>query len=155
MIQRFYFDTSVFGGLFDQEFEEETAILFEKVALGQIKCVYSELTEREISKAPQKVKDFFNNLKFENKERVIVTPEALELGQTYVNEKVVGKTSLDDCIHIALATLNKVDVLVSWNFKHIVNVYRIRGYNSINLRLGYSQIEIRSPKEIVGDESNN
>jgi predicted nucleic acid-binding protein len=155
MIQRFYFDTSVFGGLFDQEFEEETAILFEKVELGQIICVYSELTEREISKAPQKVKDFFVSLKSENKERVIVTPEALELGQTYVNEKVVGNTSLDDCIHIALATLNKVDVLVSWNFKHIVNVYRIRGYNSINLRLGYSQIEIRSPKEIVGNESDN
>lgn len=155
MKQRFYFDTSVFGGLFDQEFEEETAILFEKVALGQIKCVYSELTEREISKAPQKVRDFFNNLKYENRERVIVTPEALELGQTYVNEKVVGKTSLEDCIHIALATLNKVDILVSWNFKHIVNVYRIRGYNSINLRLGYSQIEIRSPKEIVGNENDN
>ena len=66
MIQRFYFDTSVFGGLFDQEFEEETAILFEKVALGQIICVYSELTEREISKVPQKVKDFFFRLKSEN-----------------------------------------------------------------------------------------
>jgi hypothetical protein len=75
------------------------------------------------------------------------------LAQTYIDEKVVGPTSLDDCIHIAVATLNKVDILVSWNFKHIVNVYRIRGYNSVNLRLGYSTLEIRSPKEIVGNEN--
>ena len=63
----------------------------------------------------------------------MVTPEALKLAQTYVDEKVVGETSLDDCIHIAVATLNRVDMLISWNFKHIVNVYRIGGYNSVNL----------------------
>ena len=59
---------------------------------------------------------------------------------------------MDDCIHIAVATLSKVDILVSWNFKHIVNVYRIRGYNSVNLHLGYSTLEIHSPNEIVGNE---
>lgn len=66
--------------------------------------------------------------------------------------KVVGQTSFDDCVHIALATIHKADILVSWNFKHIVNVYRIRGYNSVNLKLGYSTIEIRSPKDIIGYE---
>ena len=85
-------------------------------------------------------------------EKVLVTPEALHLAQTYVNEKVVGETSLDDCLHIATATLNKVDLLVSWNFKHIVNIYRIRGYNSINLRKGHIYLNIHSPKEIVGNE---
>ncbi|MCU0321642.1 MAG: hypothetical protein MUE72_04455 [Chitinophagaceae bacterium] len=149
MEQRFYFDTSVFGGLFDAEFEEETALLFEKVKLGQIKCVYSNLTESELTNAPEKVRNYFESLKDEFKEKVFVTPEGLNLAQTYVNEKVVGETSLDDCIHIATATLSKVNVLVSWNFKHIVNIYRIRGYNSINLRLGYSILEIHSPKEIV------
>ena len=90
----------------------------------------------------------------QHKEIVQVTPEALQLAQTYITEKVVGQTSLDDCIHIAVATLSKVDVLLSWNFKHIVNVYRIRGYNSVNLKLGYSTIDIRSPKEIVGNEND-
>ena len=71
----------------------------------------------------------------------------------YVDDKVVGETSLDDCIHIATATIHRVDLLVSWNFKHIVNVYRIRGYNSVNLKLGYPLINIHSPKEIVGDEN--
>jgi hypothetical protein len=149
MIQKFYLDTSVFGGIYDSEFEEETTLLFEKISLGQVKCIYSNLTEKELSNAPEPVKIFFNNMKAETKEKVLVTPEALQLAQSYVQEKVVGETSLDDCIHIALATLNKVDILVSWNFKHIVNVYRIRGYNSINLRLGHSTLEIRSPREIV------
>ncbi len=154
MTQRFYFDTSVFGGMYDIEFERETTLLFEKVFLGQIICVYSNLTESELSNAPVRVKKFFQNLIAEHKEVVLVTPEGLNLAERYIAENVVGQTSIDDCIHIATATLNKVDVLVSWNFKHIVNLYRIRGYNSVNLRLGYSTLDIRSPKEIVDYETD-
>jgi predicted nucleic acid-binding protein len=152
MKQRFYFDTSVFGGVYDAEFEEDSLILFERVKLGQIICVYSNLTESEIATAPERVRQFFADIKDEHKEKVFVTSEALQLAQIYVNEKVVGETSLSDCLHIATATLNKVDLLVSWNFKHIVNIYRIRGYNAINLREGYINLNIHSPKEIVGNE---
>ena len=152
MTQRFYFDTSVFGGVFDAEFEAETLLLFEKVKLGQIICVYSNLTQTELSTAPERVQIFFNELNSEWTERVVVTPESLKLAEAYVNEKVVGETSMDDCIHIATATISKVDILVSWNYKHIVNVYRIRGYNSINLRMGFQNLNIHSPKEIVGYE---
>lgn len=152
MKQRFYIDTSVFGGVFDDEFETETKLLFKRVYQGEIICVYSNLTESELSNAPAKVREFFEGIPNNLKEKVTVTPDALLLAKTYVNEKVVGETSLDDCIHIATATINKVDLLVSWNFKHIVNVYRIRGYNSINLRLGYPSLNIHSPKEIVGYE---
>ena len=149
MKQRFYFDTSVFGGVYDIEFEEETLQLFERVKLGKIVCVYSDLTETELIKAPENVKMYFNELPKENIERVIVNGEIIELATKYLEEKVVGKTSFDDCLHIATATLNKVDMLVSWNFKHIVNIYRIRGYNSINIKMNYSSLEIRSPKEIL------
>lgn len=149
MKQRFYFDTSVFGGVYDIEFEEESLQLFERVNLGKIICMYSDLTESEILKAPKNVRDYFKKLPKEHTERVIVNSEIIELATKYINEKVVGKTSFDDCIHIATATFNKADILVSWNFKHIVNVYRIRGYNSINLRSNYLSLEIRSPKEII------
>ena len=155
MTQRFYFDTSVFGGVFDEEFAEVTATLFEKVKLGLIVCVYSDLSESELSKAPQKVIAFFNTIPEKYKLRVEVTPEALSLAKSYMAEKVVGQTSFDDCVHIALATIHKVDILVSWNFKHIVNVYRIRGYNSVNLRMGYTPLEIRSPKDIVSNETED
>ncbi len=109
-MQRFYFDTSVFGGVFDKEFDEATLQLFE---------------------------------------RVVVTDEILTLAAKYIAEKVVGQTSFGDCIHIATATIYKADILVSWNFRYIVNVYRIRGYNSINIRSNYQSLEIRSPKEIL------
>ena len=149
MKQRFYFDTSVFGGVYDIEFEEETLQLFERVKLGKIVCVYSDLTETELIKAPENVKMYFNELPKENIERVIVNGEIIALATKYLDEKVVGKTSFDDCLHIATATLYKVDMLVSWNFKHIVNIYRIRGYNSINIKMNYASLEIRSPKEIL------
>ncbi len=155
MIPRLYFDTSVFGGVFDEEFEEITELLFEKVKLGQIICVYSDLSETELQNAPKRVIDFFESLPKRYMEFVEVTPEAYDLAQKYLDEKVVGQTSSDDCRHIATATINKVDYLISWNFRHIVNVFRIRGYNSVNLRYGYTQLDIRSPKEIVTDESDD
>ena len=154
MKPRLYFDTSVFGGVYDEEFKEISTLLFEKVQLGQIICVYSDLSETELRNAPQKVRDFFADLPKEHLQFVEVTEEAFELAQKYLDEKVVGPLSADDCRHIATATLNKVDFLVSWNFKHIVNVFRIRGYNSINLRCGYPQLDIRSPKEIVYNEDD-
>ena len=123
MKPRLYFDTSVFGGVYDEEFEEISTLLFEKVKLGQIICVYSDLSETELENAPQKVKDFFAVIPKEHTQKVEVTQEAFELGQQYLDEKVVGQTSADDCRHIATATINKVDYLVSWNFKHIVNVF--------------------------------
>ena len=148
-MQRFYFDTSVFGGAFDKEFDEVTLQLFERVKLGQVICMFSDLTESELLNAPENVKEYFKNLPKQNIERVVVTDEILTLASKYVAEKVVGKTSFDDCVHIATATIYKADILVSWNFKHIVNVYRIRGYNSVNIRSNYLSLEIRSPKEIL------
>jgi hypothetical protein len=155
MNPRLYFDTSVFGGIYDEEFEEISLLLFEKVKLGQIICVYSDLTVTELKNAPDRVKDYFLSLPKEYMELAEITEEAYILADKYLAEKVVGPTSADDCRHIATATINKVDFLVSWNFKHIVNVFRIRGYNSVNLRSGYMQLDIRSPKEIVNDEDEN
>lgn len=149
MKQRIYFDTSVFGGAFDREFDEPTLQLFERVKLGKIICVYSDLTETELVKAPKNVREYFKSLPKKYLERVEADNDILTLATKYIEEKVVGQTSFDDCVHIATATIHKADILASWNFKHIVNVYRIRGYNSINLRMNYISLEIRSPKEIT------
>ena len=99
--------------------------------------------------APQHVRDFLPTFPLDWFERIALTEDAINLADSYIAENVVGKTSIEDCRHIALATINKVDVLASWNFKHIVNLNRIKGYNSVNLKLGYSILEIRSPKELV------
>ncbi len=152
MIIKYYIDTSVFGGYFDTEFEKITKKLFSKIEKEKIVILYSEMTENELLPAPEKVQSFVRGLSFESIEYIEISEEAIQLADKYINEKVVGKTSRDDCIHIALATIHKADVLISWNFKHIVNLSKIRGYNSVNLKLGYSIIEIRSPKEIINYE---
>ena len=154
MRQRIYIDTSVVGGYFDEEFKEATIKLFERLENNEIRFVVSDLLDLELLNAPPRVKEHLLQYSADKFERVELTEEAIQLADTYILEKVVGKTSLEDCRHIALATINKVDVLASWNFKHIVNLDRIKGYNSVNLRLGYSIIEIRSPKDLVkyGDD---
>jgi len=149
MKQRIYIDTSVVGGYFDEEFKETTTKLFDRLDNNEIIFVVSDLLDLELLNAPQHVRQLLHNYSSGKFQRVELTEEAIELADTYISEKVVGKTSLEDCRHIALATIHKVDVLASWNFKHIVNLDRIKGYNSVNMRLGYSIIEIRSPKDLV------
>lgn len=155
MKQRLYIDTSVFGGYFDEEFSEFTRPLFERLQNGEFKLLFSSITQDEISPAPEKVKELVKSLKSENTEFIETNDEAVELATQYIAEKVVGQTSFADCLHIALATINRADYLISWNFRHIVNVQRIRGYNSINIKNGYKELDIRSPRDFMIYEDKN
>ena len=147
MKQKIYIDTSVFGGYFDEEFAEHTIPLFDRHRNNEFTLLYSTVTQDELENAPEKVKELVKSLKTEYTEFLDTTDETIDLATEYITEKVVGPTSYADCLHIALATINRADFLVSWNFKHIVNVQRIRGYNAINIKNGYKQLEIRSPRE--------
>lgn len=147
MKQRIYIDTSVFGGYFDEEFSDYTIPLFERLRSSEFTLLFSTVTQEELYNAPHQVKDLVKSLKTDSTEFLDATDEAVDLATQYIAEKVVGQTSYVDCLHIALATINRADFLVSWNFTHIVNVQRIRGYNSINIKNGYRQLEIRSPRE--------
>ena len=126
---------------------------FDQLEKKEIVFVISDLFELELLNAPIVVQEVLNKYPENFVERVFLSEEAIQLADFYISEKVVGKSSVEDCRHIAIATINKVDVLVSWNFKHIVNLERIRGYNSVNLKNGYSIIEIRSPKELLKNEN--
>ena len=147
-----YLDTSVIGGYYDVEFEKETKLLFDHVIRGEFDILYSSITEDELIKAPALVRELINKIPDNTKQRIALTEEAMRLADCYISENVVGKTSREDCLHIALATIYRADILISWNFKHIVNVKRIRGYNAVNMKYGYATIDIRSPKEIIDYE---
>jgi predicted nucleic acid-binding protein len=141
-----YLDTSVIGGYFDKEFEQDTRLLFKNIEDGIYDVFISDLTINELEAAPEKVKNLLENIKHQ---QIFVTDECEDLAEEYIKENVIGNASKEDCIHIATATINNIDVLVSWNFKHIVNIQKIRGYNTINMKNGYRTIDIRSPKEII------
>ncbi len=155
MTKRIYIDTSVVGGHFDKEFSADTIPFFEAVRNGQFIIIISDLLEAELLRAPQYIKDFLAAIPAQQIENIRLTQDAADLAGQYILAKVVGQTSRADCQHIAMATLAKVDVLVSWNFKHIVNLDKIRGYNGINFQLGHNMIEIRTPKEIINYDNTN
>lgn len=154
MKQRIYIDTSIVGGYFDEEFKEATVALFERLEKNEIIFVVSDLLDLELINAPEKVRNLLQKYSSDKFERIELNEESVNLADKYIAGKVVGKTSIEDCRHIALATIYKVDVLASWNFKHIVNLDRIKGYNSVNLKLGYQMIEIRSPKDLRNYEND-
>ena len=155
MKPRLYIDTSVFGGNYDVEFAEFTIPLFERLKNGEFTLLFSSVTQDELENAPLNVKELIQDLKEEFTEFLEITDEAIELATEYITEKVVGKTSYADCLHIALATINHADYLLSWNFRHIVNIQRINGYNSINIKNGYKQLEIRSPRDFISYDNEN
>lgn len=128
--------------------------MFAEFVGGTKQIMISDLTLQELEFARQEVREKVK----ENPDRfrfaIGITDEAIQLAETYINEGALTNKSYNDALHIALATLNNSEVLASWNFKHIVNLDRIRLYNSINFRLGYRVIEIRTPREILNLNEN-
>jgi len=149
MKPRIYIDNSVFGGYYDVEFEIASRQLFERVSNKDYEVYFSEINEIELKNAPQIVKDVKNLIPAECFRYVGLTDEVETLCRTYISEKVLGGANENDAYHIALASLNRVDCLVSWNFKHIVNYDKIKMFNAINMKLGYPLIDIRSPREFL------
>lgn len=151
---RIYIDTSVVGGYFDEEFEADTKLFFERIFRKDFLIYFSEISEAELSLAPDFIRELKAKIPEDCYRYLELENEAKELANTYIKEKILGKSSFNDAYHIAIATINRLDVLVSWNFKHIVNYDKIKLFNSINLKSGYPLIEIRSPKEFIRHENN-
>ena len=109
-------------------------------------------TLRELQGAPDSVRSRLLEIPEANQLVLTDTPEADALADAYLGHGIIGPGSRSDALHVALATIGRVDVLVSWNFRHIVNLGKIRLFNSVNLEQGYGLIEIRTPREVLADE---
>jgi len=151
MIIRIYTDTSVLGGCEDEEFAEHSIRLMEGFVRGELVLVLSSLTVQELAAAPVEVRRRLAGVPEAHIETLQLDAESKELAEAYIAADVLTAKMRADAQHIALATVGRADVLVSWNFKHIVNLQRIHGYNSVNLRKGYPMIEIRTPREVLSD----
>jgi len=150
---RVYVDSSAVGGAFNKRIAQETRPFWEAVQRGEIIVLLSDVLEKELQKAPERARDFVGTLSASHVERVVSTDESDSLAVQYIAENVVGESSFDDCAHVALATIARADVLVSWNMKHLANLDRKRGYNSVNMKLGYPPIEILTPNMVIYDEN--
>ncbi len=150
-----YLDTSVLGGYFDDEWKQPTQALWRQMEAGMWQFVTSLVTAEELNEAPERVRDLFNTT-FMADEVLSVTEEMDRLATTYVMQGVVTAKYEDDARHVAVCTVNRCDFLVSWNFRHMVNVQRETAFNGVNMLKGYSPIRIVNPLEIIyGNENEN
>ena len=146
---RVYVDTSVVGGCQDEEFAEDSRALFDMARHSELVVLVSDLLLQELVRAPKAVQQVLLDLPDEGVEEVYQSAESRQLWRAYLDANVVSPRSEGDAHHVALASVARADVLVSWNFRHIVHFDKIRLFNAVNLREGYPMIDIRSPKEIV------
>jgi hypothetical protein len=117
-------------------------------------AVLSSVTAAEVEQAPEQVKKVHAELLAAGAELLMVSPEAMDLLGKYGMKKILGARFQNDMLHIALATIADADVLVSWNFRHIVRLDKIRLFNAVNIECGYKPLTICSPREVVSDETN-
>ncbi len=152
--QRIYLDTSVIGGCFDEEFKVWSNTLIADIQCGLFEGVTSEVVEAEIADAPPKVQDKYLEFLGMNPEILKLNAEAIKLVDIYLQQKILSEKFRNDMLHIALATISDVDILVSWNFRHIVRYDKIRQFNAVNLQQGYHNLDIYSPREVTSYEKD-
>jgi len=151
---RLYLDTSVLGGCFDEEFSVHSNRVIEGIHHGRIVAVLGELVGFELKKAPANVKDLLKDLPPEYVEEVAFTQEASRLREAYLKAGILTPNASTDAGHVATATVYRVDAIVSWNFKHIVQLEKMKLYNQVNLSNGYGFLQIVSPREVLNDEKD-
>lgn len=152
---RIYIDTSVFGGVYDDIFSESSRRLFMEAETGKHLVLLSDVTAGELRDAPAYVREFVAALSDEAVEALEFTQEMAELRDAYLEARIVAAKWADDAAHVAAATVARADVIVSWNFRHIVKWEKIRAFNAVNLSLGYPVMTILSPREVVSDEEDS
>jgi len=148
-IPRIYIDTSVIGGCFDSEFAQWSNGLMEDFRLGVLKPILSDLLETELKNAPTPVQSLYADLITWQAEFVVTTEKAFNLANIYQQREILTPKYYDDGLHVALATIAEVDIIVSWNFKHIVHFLKINKFNKVNLEFGYQPLQIYSPREVI------
>ena len=146
---RIYVDTSVIGGCCDPEFQEWSNGLLSDFQNGTFLLLLSELTDAEVQDAPDEVIDVYSEFRKHTSDIIEITSEAIELADAYLNHKILTHNFRNDALHIAVATVAGADLLVSWNFKHIVHFEKIQKFNAVNVELGYKPILIYSPREVT------
>ena len=151
-VKRVYVDNSVISGMFDDHLPErvkQTALFWQAVIDGKIRVIASDVLDEESDKAPQHVREFFDDLPESQIEHIALTDESNALATLYIGAKVVTAKHMTDCRHVAIATIARADAVVSWNCDELVNSNKIPKYNEVNAKHGYPKIEILTPDKFM------
>ena len=154
MAYRIYVDTSIIGGCADAEFAEDSLRLLELARNGSLVLLISDVVVQELAEAPVTVRRTFEELSESMVEVVPLSESVLQLRDAYLAAGVVGRRWTDDATHVAAAAVARADAIVSWNFKHIVRLDKIKAYNEVNRTMGFGSLTILSPKEVAYDNAD-
>ncbi len=154
---RLYLDTSVISHLDAPEVPEkeaDTRRLWEDIKLGKYDVVMSELIYSEVDRCPQEPKRLMMRSELAEIESTYAdqTDEADRLADLYVTVGGLPPKSADDAMHIAIATVAGCDVILSWNFRHIVNLRAMNAVDATNIKEGYKTLRILSPTMMLNEE---
>lgn len=114
--------------------------------------MFSEVTRMELENAPPAVRAIVERVPQTHFVTLPVSERARELADAYIASGAVGPSHYNDALHVAIASVGGVDVIASWNLKHMASLSRIQAYNDVNRRFGYPMIDIRTPGEIYRDQ---
>ena len=152
-IPKIYLETSVLNFIFADDAPDkkaDTIRLFEEISDGKYRPFTSIYVTEEIDNAPENKKRGMYGLITDHDVEVLQkTDEIKHLADAYVNEGIIPKRHSTDALHIAAATVNDLDIIVSWNFRHIVKRKTVIMTESVNLRNGYKKMEIYSPTQVI------
>jgi predicted nucleic acid-binding protein len=148
---RVYADTSVFGGVYDEEFSTASRTFFEQVRDGRFALVTSATVRGELESGPAMVRKLFDDVS-RLATTAGVSDDVIRLRDSYLGTGIVSERYSDDALHVALASVSGCAALVSWNFQHIVHFERIPLYNAVNEVNGFQRIAICSPLEVISYE---
>lgn len=150
-----YLDTSIINFAVDDDNPEGKRItleMFDEIKKGEYEIFISGMAILEINRAPQEIAEkLWNIIRDLNPEELALNDEVEALADKYIEEGIIPAKYRNDALHIAAATINGLDVIVSWNFEHIVKLKTKREVAGINVFMGYREIDIYSPLEVVGN----
>lgn len=151
-----YLDTSVISYLQQKDTPErmkDTLALWKRFEEGDFEIFLSQLTLMEVEQCPEPKRsvldDFLTKINYTT---LMVDDEILILAKKVIEMGILTQKSFDDCQHIATAVVNNCDCIISWNFKHIVNIKTIRGIRAITNLEGYKDIDIINPSVLLESE---
>jgi hypothetical protein len=144
---------TVIGGYFDDEFQEATRELWRLMEAGMYRFVTSTITAEELAQAPVHVRDLWADT-FTPEMILDVTDEMDQLAAAYMAQAILTPEYTDDARHVAACTLARAEHLVSWNFKHMVNADRKKGFNAVNVLQVYPTVSIINLLELIYDDAD-
>lgn len=147
-----YLDSTIFAGFADPRHAVTSQKLMEDFQTGKCKPVISTAVQAEMADAPDEVFEVYAEFLKTNPKVIDFSEKADTLTQLYLERQILKETEYFDALHVALSTLEEVDILISWDHPNILHFSKVRGFIQVNIELGLKPIQIRCPRLVASNE---